>query len=496
MPSSRFRSILVANRGEIALRVIRSARELGLRTVAVYSDPDRSALHVRRADLAVGIGGAAPRESYLDLEKILDAARRSRAEAIHPGYGFLSENAEFAGAVERAGLVFIGPPATAIAAMGDKLSARRVAAAAGVQVVPGHTQESLDEEAMAAQARELGFPVMLKAVGGGGGKGIRVVGDEQELRSVAALARAEARHAFSDGRVYLEKLLVRPRHVEVQVFADEHGNAASYGERECSVQRRHQKLIEESPSCALDGSARAELCAAAVAVTKAVGYRGAGTIEFLWSEGRCYFLEMNTRLQVEHPITEERFGVDLVKEQIRVAAGLRLAPVPEPRGHAIEVRVNAEDPDTFLPALGRVTRLAFPGGPGVRMDSALYPGLEVSPHYDSLLAKLVVHAPARDECIARMERALAELVIGGVATSIPAARRALRSPQFRSGDYDTGLLASLPAGPPAELRETFAVAAAVVRMLAGSPRQPAAGGETRSPWVLSGRLARLGGFGS
>jgi acetyl/propionyl-CoA carboxylase alpha subunit len=484
--------LLVANRGEIALRVLRTARELGIETVAVFSDVDRGALHVRRADIAHGLGGSTPAESYLDIEKILAAARRSGAQAIHPGYGFLSENPNFAAAVTAAGLVFVGPPAPAITTMGDKLAARRAAPAAGVPVVPGLDEESLEEASLIEQARRVGLPGMLKAAAGGGGKGIRIVEHESELAQAAALARAEAQKAFGDQRIYLEKYLRRPRHIEVQVFADSHGGVVAYGERECSVQRRHQKLVEESPSPALDPALRKAICAAAIRVTAAVGYRGAGTIEFLFSEGAFYFLEMNTRLQVEHGITEERYGVDLVAEQLRVAAGGNLAPVSEPRGHAIEVRVNAEDPDTFFPSLGEVRRLSLPGGPGVRIDSALYRGMEITAHYDSLLAKVIVWAPDRGLAIARMLRVLREFRIVGVTTSIPAAIRALESDAFGSANYDTGLLATLPPDSVDGLVQPLAVAAALHRYLGTGSSQFQRREPGPSAWVQTDRATRLG----
>jgi acetyl-CoA carboxylase biotin carboxylase subunit len=413
-----FRRILIANRGEIALRVIRTAHEMGIETVAVYSDADRNALHVRRATQAVHLGGSKPAESYLDADRILQAIRETGADAVHPGYGFLSENAAFARACVQAGVEFLGPPPDAITKMGDKVEARRIAEQAGVPLVPG-LQENLDEARLADAARRIGYPVMLKAAAGGGGKGIRIVRAEAELAEAFSMARAEARGAFGDDRVYLEKFVTRPRHVEIQIFADKHGQVVHYGERECSVQRRHQKLVEESPCPALSAELRQQMGDAACNLARAVGYVGAGTVEFLFSEGRFYFLEMNTRLQVEHPVTEMRYGVDLVEEQIRVGAGERLRALSEPRGHAIEVRINAEDSDTWFPSLGRITRVNLPGGPGIRLDAALYRGMEVTPFYDSMIGKLIVHAEDRDRAIARMERALQELRIVGVATSAP-----------------------------------------------------------------------------
>jgi acetyl-CoA carboxylase biotin carboxylase subunit len=490
-----FSRLLVANRGEIALRVMRTARELGIETAAVFSEADRNALHVRRADYAFLLGPPPPKESYLRIERIIAAAKATGCDAVHPGYGFLSENAAFADACAQAGLVFVGPPAKAIAAMGDKVQARKIAADAGVPLVPGLKEDVRDDHTMAAKAREIGYPVMLKAAAGGGGKGIRIVREEKQLVEAARLARAEALTSFGDDRVYLEKLVVEPRHVEIQVLADQHGGVVSYGERECSVQRRHQKLIEESPCVVLTPALRQAMGEAACRLAKAVGYVGAGTVEFLYSRGQFYFLEMNTRLQVEHPVTEMRFGVDLVHEQLRVAAGLPLSPVPEPRGHAIEVRINAEDPDTFFPALGTITRMILPGGPGVRMDAAVYRGLSVTPFYDSMLGKLIVHGQDRAHAIARMKRALEELRLVGITTSAPVALRVLEDPRFVRGDYDTGLLDDMPRTPSPDVVELAALAAAaakfaLVKHKAGSAGAPA---PLASPWKLSERIERLGG---
>ncbi|MEC7583762.1 MAG: acetyl-CoA carboxylase biotin carboxylase subunit [Planctomycetota bacterium] len=490
-----FRRILVANRGEIALRVIRTAHELGIESVAVYSDADRNALHVRRSSHALHIGGSEPSESYLDADKILDACRRSGADAVHPGYGFLSENAAFAQACTDAGIEFLGPPPDAIAKMGDKVAARRIAQQAGLPLVPG-LQEDIDESQLAGEARKIGFPVMLKAAAGGGGKGIRIVEDEAGLVEAWQMARAEAKGAFNDDRVYLEKFVTRPRHVEIQVFADKHGNVVAYGERECSVQRRHQKLVEESPCVAITEEMRAAMSKAACDLASAVGYVGAGTVEFLFSEGEFYFLEMNTRLQVEHPVTEMRFGVDLVEEQIRVGAGEELRPVPQPQGHAIEVRVNAEDPTTYFPSLGRITRLNMPGGPGVRLDTSLFRGLEVTPYYDSMLGKVIVHAEDRKRAIARCLRVLRELRIVGVATSVAVATRTLASSEFASGDYDTAILERVDDKPPASRGDLVMLAAAAARFL-GAERAGAAGagaGESsaRTPrWALIGRAEQM-----
>jgi acetyl-CoA carboxylase biotin carboxylase subunit len=492
-----FRRILVANRGEIALRVIRTAQEMGIETVAVYSDADRSALHVRRATHAVHLGGSKPADSYLDIGKVVAAAKATGCDALHPGYGFLSENEDAAAACLDAGIEFLGPGPAAIRAMGDKVEARKIALQAGVPLVPG-LQEDVDEARLAAAAKQVGYPVMLKAAAGGGGKGIRIVRDEQGLLEAFQMARAEARGAFGDDRVYLEKFVTRPRHVEIQVMADKHGNVVHYGERECSVQRRHQKLVEESPCAALTPELRAAMGKAACDLARAVGYVGAGTVEFLYSEGRFYFLEMNTRLQVEHPVTEMRFGVDLVREQIRVGAGEKVAAVPEPRGHAIEVRVNAEDPNTWFPSLGRITRVNLPGGPGVRLDSALFRGMEVTPFYDSMLAKLVVHGADREQAIARCIRALRELRIVGVATSLPAALAALRSDEFTSGDYDTGILERIDRKPPAAHADLAALAAAAARFLlaerAGAVSEPGPQQDRRNStprWAMVGRVERL-----
>jgi len=493
-----FKRILVAGRGEIALRILRTAHECGIEVVAVYSDVDRDALHVRRADIAVPIGGPAPSESYLRGDEIIAVAKRTDVSAIHPGYGFLAENAGFARAVAGAGLVLIGPPAEAMEAMGDKLSARKIAAAAGVPIVPGTAPDAEpvtpSAEELAARAREIGFPVMLKASAGGGGKGIRIVRDQAALAEAVALVQAEAKGAFGDDTVYLEKFLVRPRHVEIQVMADQHGNVVCYGERECSVQRRHQKLVEESPSLAVDDALRGRMQAAACDLARAVGYVGAGTVEFMVSEGEFYFLEMNTRLQVEHPITEERFGVDLVLEQLRVASGEKLAPVGEPHGHSIEVRINAEDPDTFLPSLGVIRAMSLPGGSGVRIDSALYEGLEITPWYDSMLAKLIVHAQTRTQAIERMRRALSETRIVGVKTSIPIAYDALDDAGFREGDYDTSILDTLERTEDAGDFEIAALGAALFQHLglgAGARPSVRVNGQPRqdSAWLRSARTS-------
>jgi len=440
------RRVLVANRGEIAVRIMRACRELGIESVAVYSEPDRSALHVRQADRAYPIGPAAATESYLRIDKLIAVAKESGADAVHPGYGFLSERAPFAQACLDAGLVFIGPSPRAISAMGDKVEARRLMRKAGVPVVPG-SDDALDSDAEVERlASEIGFPVMLKAAGGGGGKGMRLVSAAAELKSGLRAARSEAKSAFGDDRVYVEKAIVRPRHVEVQVLGDTHGHVVHLYERECSIQRRHQKVIEESPSTAIDQKTREEMGRVAVQAAKAVDYVSAGTIEFLVDQDRrFYFLEMNTRIQVEHPITEAVTGVDLVRAQLEIAAGRPLGFRQEDvvqRGWAIECRIYAEDPENnFLPAPGRIDVLRVPSGIGIRDDSGVYEGFEVSTHYDPILSKLVAWGSNRDEAIGRMLRALREYVIVGPVANVAFHRWALEHPAFRAGDIDTGFIA-------------------------------------------------------
>jgi len=439
------RKVLIANRGEIALRVVRTLREMGIRSVAVFSEADRAELHVRAADEAYAIGPPAPSESYLRGDRILETAKNAGCDAIHPGYGFLSENAEFARAVERAGLVFIGPGHEAIAAAGDKLRARVTMIKAGVPVIPGGERPVADAAELEAVAAKTGFPLALKAVGGGGGKGIRVVRRREDLAAAFARASAEAQAAFGNGAMYVEKFLEAPRHIEVQVLADQHGHTVHLGERECSVQRRHQKLLEETPSPFVDAALRARMGEAAVRAARAVNYTNAGTVEFLVDrEGEFYFLEMNTRIQVEHPITELVYGVDLVRMQVRIAEGQPLKLRQEdivPRGHAIEVRLTAEDPAAgFLPQTGRVQALRFPQGPGVRIDSHLYPGQEISLHYDPMIGKVVVHGRDRVAAIERMRRALMEMRLVGVRTCAPLLLALLGDERFARGEVDTAFL--------------------------------------------------------
>jgi acetyl-CoA carboxylase biotin carboxylase subunit len=473
--------VLVANRGEIALRVIRACHEEGLEAVAVYSAADRLSPHVRAADAAVAIGPATPAESYLSIPRLLEAAKATGADAVHPGYGFLSERAAFADAVVDAGLTWIGPPGSAIRAMGDKTEARRRMAAAGVPIVPGATAPVTDPAAAAALAREIGFPVMVKAAAGGGGKGMRVVGSAAELPAALEAAASEARKAFGDASVYLERFVERPRHVEIQVLADR-TRTIHLGERECSIQRRHQKLVEEAPSVAVSPELRERMGAAAVAAARAVGYLGAGTCEFLLAgDGSFYFLEMNTRIQVEHPVTELVYGVDLVREQLRIAAGERMS-VPEgalaPTGWAIECRLTSEDPSNgFLPATGRVQYLRAPAGPGVRWDSGVDVGNEIALYYDSMLAKLIVWGADRAQAIARMQRALDELLLVGVPTNQGFHRRLMNDPAYRAGDVDIQFLERRPdlMAPVTDDDDVLrlAIAAALAEDEARQARRPA-----------------------
>ena len=441
-----FQKVLVANRGEIALRVVRACQELGVPAVAVYSDADETALHVRHADESVNIGPPAAGKSYLNAERLVEAAKETGADAIHPGYGFLAENAAFAKTVTDAGIKFIGPSARAIEKLGDKSAARRLAGEADVPVVPGSDNVSSADEAVAT-AEEIGYPVMIKAAAGGGGRGIRVAENEEELRESVQAAKREAQSAFGDGTLYLEKFLAGPRHVEVQVMADQRGNAIHLFERECSMQRRCQKVLEESPSPGISPEMREKMCEAAVRLAREADYANAGTVEFLVEGDEFYFIEMNTRIQVEHPVTEMLTGVDLVKEQILVAAGEPLSLTQEDVpfvGHSMEFRVNAEDPDNdFMPSPGEVTFLEVPGGPGVRVDSAMYAGYTIPPFYDSMVGKLIVWALTRDEAISRARRALREYRLEGIKTTIPLHLRLLEDKAFRSGDYHTGYLEEL-----------------------------------------------------
>jgi acetyl-CoA carboxylase, biotin carboxylase subunit len=438
--------VLVANRGEIALRIVRACRELGVTSVAVFSDADEEALHVRHADEAVNIGPPPAGKSYLDVEAIIEAAEATGADAVHPGYGFLAENANFAAACRDAGLVFVGPSAEAIEKMGNKSAARRLAEEADVPVVPG-SEESASADDAVETAGEIGYPIMVKAAAGGGGRGIRVAEDEEELRKSVQVAKREAESAFGDGSIYLEKFLAGPRHVEVQIMADHEGNVIHLYERECSMQRRRQKVLEEAPSPGISDEVRERMCEAAVRLAREAGYANAGTVEFLVDGDDFYFIEMNTRIQVEHPVTEMLTGVDLVKEQILVASGeplsLKQEDVPFV-GHAMEFRINAEDPDQdFMPSPGEVTSLEVPGGPGVRVDSAIYQGYTIPPFYDSMVGKLVVWGLDREETIHRSNRALREYRLEGIKTTIPLHLRLLEDDAFRSGEYHTGYLEEL-----------------------------------------------------
>ena len=441
-----FKRLLIANRGEIAVRVMRACRELNISPVAVYSEADSQALHVRVADRAVCIGPPPSAQSYLNIAAIIAAAKETQAEAIHPGYGFLAENADFARAVAEAGLVFIGPPANAMDIMGSKTSARRAAVDAGVPVVPGTIEALNSFEEASETATRYGYPVMLKAAAGGGGKGMRLVATPKELRSAFDNARSEAESAFGDSSLYLEKAIERPRHIEIQVFADTHGNVVHLGERECSIQRRHQKVIEECPSPLNDKRLRLQMGEAAVKLARAVEYVGAGTVEFLVSAttNDFYFLEMNTRLQVEHPVTELVTGIDLVREQITVAAGERLSFTQDDiswRGHAIECRVYAEDPENnFFPSPGRITYLRTPAGPGIRDDSGVTQGTEVSIHYDPMISKLAAWGQNRQEAIDRLRRALTEYQVVGIKTTLPFFREIVEDPEFIEGNLDTGFI--------------------------------------------------------
>lgn len=499
-----FKKILIANRGEIACRVMRACREMGIGTVAVYSDADKDALHVRMADEGFHIGPPPSNESYLRWEKIIEVAKASGAEAIHPGYGFLSESAEFVREVTKARITFIGPPPEAMEGMGGKMSARKIAIEAGVPVVPGTTEALRSFEDASETAARFGYPVMLKASAGGGGKGMRLVLEEAELKSALESSQSEALASFGDDAVYVEKAIVRPRHIEIQIFSDKYGNHVHLGERECSIQRRHQKVIEEAPSPINSAELRAEMGACAVKVAKAVNYVGAGTVEFLVSDldKSFYFLEMNTRLQVEHPVTELVTGIDLVREQINVAWGEKLSFTQDDvklTGHAIECRVYAEDPENnFLPSPGRITRLRLPQGPGVRDDGGVYEGSEVSIYYDPMISKFAVHGRDRAEAIDRMRRALMEYEVGGIKTTLPFFREVMNDAEFIAGNLDTGFITAFnERRKPVEADQETCDIAVVAAAIAYSEKQKTAtvvnnGGQlSPSKWLMSGRAAAM-----
>ncbi len=503
MRTGPINKILIANRGEIAVRVIRAARDLGIPSVAVYSDVDRTALHVRYADEAVPIGGPRPAESYLRGDRLIDVARRTGADAIHPGYGFLAENADFAGEVQEAGLVWIGPSPGAIATMGDKQAARTAVTRNGVPLIPG-TEAGMPDDELIHAARRIGFPVLIKAVAGGGGKGMRPVQREEDFASALATARREAESAFGNGDVYVEKLLLGARHIEFQILADAHGNTIHLGERECSIQRRHQKLVEEAPSVFVDRELREKMGAMAIAAAESVAYVNAGTIECLVDRDKnYYFLEMNTRLQVEHPVTELVTGVDLAKEQIRIARGRRMGPaenVLQPKGWAIECRINAEDPyANFMPSTGQITTMLLPTGPGVRVDSGVYTGAEITPYYDSMIAKLITWGETRSEAMLRMRRALAEYRIMGLKHNIPFHINLLNSISFIAGQFDTNFverrfnMMTYEQEPTESELETVAIAATLYahrkRRLASQVVAPAK--RDASNWKWMGRFERM-----
>ena len=497
---ARPKTILIANRGEIAVRIIRACKELGMRTAAIYSDADRNALHVKYADVAFHVGPAPSRESYLDVERVLDAAKRARAHAIHPGYGFLAENADFADAVAGAKLKFIGPPSGAIRSMGDKVQARKLMTAAGVPIIPG-TTEPVAPEAAAQAAEQVGFPLMVKATAGGGGKGIRIVEKPGDLANAVERATAEAAAAFGNPAVYFERYFPEARHIEIQVLADTKGNVIHLGERDCSLQRRHQKVVEETPAPGLPDALRARMCEAAVAAARAVDCVSAGTVECrVPTDEEFYVLEMNTRLQVEHPVTEMVTGVDIVGEQINIAFGKALSVKQEdivPRGVSIECRIYAEDPDNnFAPCLGTVTGLALPGGPNVRLDTAVFSGYEIPIHYDPMIGKLVVWGATRPEAIRRMQRALAELHIGGVKTNVPFLEELMHLDAFIAGKVHTQYLDAYMAGGRVRPREFEQIAAIAAALLAEQERRatrfaPMNGAVEESPWLQAGRASRL-----
>jgi acetyl-CoA carboxylase, biotin carboxylase subunit len=492
-----FKKILIANRGEIAVRIMATAREMGIATVAVFSDVDREALHVLEADQAVHLGPSEPAESYLDMDRIIEAARSTGAEAIHPGYGFLAENAAFAERCASEGIVFIGPPAQAIRDLGDKTVARRTMTRSGVPVIPGMMEPSTDQDVLSKEAESIGYPVLIKAAAGGGGKGMRAVKTASEFAEACVSASREAKSAFGNGDIYLEKYLERPRHIEFQILADSHGNVVHLLERECSIQRRHQKIIEETPSPALTPGLREKMGQAAVAAAKASGYVNAGTVEFLLDQdGSFYFLEVNTRLQVEHPITEMVTGIDLVRQQIEIAEGGRLALAQDDiraRGHAIECRIYAEDPlSGFLPSPGTIIHVHEPRGPGIRNDCGIYSGFTVPVEYDPILSKLITHASTRDECILRMIRALREYVILGVLTPIPFLADILKSEPFGRGETYTDFIDKhfTPWSPVLENLDMAALAY-VIHEAAGKKRAPkssASAAEEYSPWQTLGNF--------
>ena len=491
-----FKKLLVANRGEIAVRVLRTAREMGIATVTVYSQADRKSPHVEIADEAVEIGPPAPLESYLNIERIIGAAKATGAEAIHPGYGFLAENASFAKACAEANLVFVGPPSDALRRVGDKLEARKLALSVGAPVIPGMTAVQPDISAFKKEAQKIGYPVLIKATAGGGGKGMRVVSSPADLNAGLEAAMRESQTAFGDATVYLEKYIAEPRHIEMQILCDEHGNAVWLGERECSIQRRHQKIIEESPSPVMTPELRQEMGQTAVKIAKAAGYRNAGTVEFLYEKGNYYFLEVNARLQVEHPVTELCTGLDLVALQLHIAAG---EPIPftqaqvSPRGHAVECRIYAEDAaKDFLPSSGVIVALEEPQGPGIRCDSGLREGLEISVHYDPILSKVITYGENRSEAIRRMRRALSDYVILGVATPISLLLDILRHPAFLSGELSTHFLDHHFADwKPPRPSETVQEMALVAAMLARAGVQRGNGSLSPkarpTPWQTIGR---------
>lgn len=434
-----FKKVLIANRGEIAVRIHRACREMGIQTVAIHSEADNDALHVKMANESVCVGPASPTDSYLNIPSIMAAAEVTDAEAIHPGYGFLSENAKFAEIVNEMGFTLIGPNPEHITMMGDKVEAKKFAKKAGLPLIPGSKGEIKDEAEALKVAAEIGYPVIIKAAAGGGGRGMKVVHSESSLRTQLSVAKAESKAAFGDDRVYIEKFLEQPRHIEVQVLADKHGNVITLGERDCSLQRRHQKLVEESPSPIVTEKMREQLCAVCIKACKKMGYVGAGTIEFLYERNEFFFIEMNTRLQVEHPVTEYVTGVDLVREQIRIAAGEKICMDKKNlrlRGHSIECRITAEDPETFLPCPGKITDYFTPGGPGVRVDACVYTDYTVPHYYDPMIGKLIVHGKDRAEAVSRLQRALEEFIIGGIKTTLPLHKRIVATNKFAEGDYN------------------------------------------------------------